>query len=87
MIHFIDLILNLGQLLFGFLVFMLSSKCNPKIPMKVIIIRHEILNRVKVHKHLIELSQKEETGGHALSSWNGVAFLSGSTDYLKELMG
>lgn len=55
--------------------------------MEVIVILHEILNRVEVHEHLIKLSEEEEAGGHALSSGDGVAFLSRGADYLEELMG
>jgi hypothetical protein len=66
---------------------MLCSKGNSKVPVEVIVILHEILNRVKIDEHFIELSEKEEAGGHALSSRDGVAFLSGGADYLEELMG
>ena len=45
------------------------------------------LNAIQVDKDIVELLEEEETTGHALSAWNGIAFGCRSANKLEELLG
>jgi len=55
--------------------------------MEVVLGLEVTFNGVQIHKNIIKLFQQEETRGHTLSAWNGIAFCGTGTNDLEQLLG
>jgi hypothetical protein len=61
-------------------------KCNPMVPVEVIVIGHKTLDAGELNHDVLKLAGKKETGCHALAAGDGVSFSSACTDDLEQLL-
>mmetsp|Transcript_89414 Transcript_89414/g.248345 ORF Transcript_89414/g.248345 Transcript_89414/m.248345 type:complete len:283 (-) Transcript_89414:957-1805(-) len=80
------LVLDLQQRLLGLLVVARRGASDAVVPVEIVVVREVRFDRFEVHKHVLELPQQEEAGGHALPAWNGVTLRGGSAYELEELL-
>mmetsp|Transcript_77425 Transcript_77425/g.185562 ORF Transcript_77425/g.185562 Transcript_77425/m.185562 type:complete len:346 (-) Transcript_77425:422-1459(-) len=80
------LVLNLQKRILCFPVIPRGSTGQAIVPIEVIIVAEIGLDGLQINQHILELPQKEEAGGHALSTWDGVALGGGGAHQLKELL-
>ena len=55
--------------------------------MEIIVGLEVVLYAVEVNQDIVELLQKEEATGHALTAWDSIAFCCGCSYELEELLG
>ena len=80
------LVLNLQEAFFCVFEFSRCCRCDSEIPIEIVVIDEVRTDTLQVDKHIIELLENEKARGHALTTWDSVAFGWRSTDHLEEVL-